>query len=50
MAVALSGTDKARLMKIFNDLAEGGKIKGPVTQRPWGADVGWSLTNSALTG
>ena len=32
IAVALSGADKARLTKIFNDLAEGGKIKGPMTQ------------------
>ena len=41
MAVALSGTDKGRLTKIFNDLAEGGRIKGPLTRQHWGAAVGW---------
>ncbi len=29
------------MTKIFNDLAEGGTIKMPPTQQPWGADVGW---------
>jgi len=41
MAIALSGSDKSRFTKIFNDLAEGGKIKGPLAEQPWGADVGW---------
>jgi PhnB protein len=41
IAVALSGTDTARLTRIFNDLAEGGHIKGPLTAHPGGADVGW---------
>jgi len=41
MAVALGGTDKGRLTKIFSDLAEGGKIKGPLAKQPWGAEVGW---------
>ncbi len=41
MAIALGGTDKGRLTIIFNDLAEGGKIKGPLAAQPWGADVGW---------
>ena len=40
-AIALSGTDRDRLTKIFNALAEGGKIKGPLAKQPWGADVGW---------
>ncbi len=40
MAIALSGTDKDRVTKIFNNLAEGGHIKGPLTEQPWGA-VGW---------
>lgn len=35
MAVALSGTDKGRLNKIFNQLADGGTVKSPL------ADVGW---------
>lgn len=41
MALALGGTDKDRLTKISNDLAEGGKIKMPLARQPWGADVGW---------
>jgi PhnB protein len=41
MAIALGGTDKDRLTKIFNDLAEGGKIKMPLAEQSWGADVGW---------
>jgi PhnB protein len=43
MAIALGGTDKERLTKIFNDLAEGGKNKMPPTAQPWGADVGWLM-------
>ncbi len=41
MAIALGGTDKGRLTKIFNGLAEGGTIKMPLSSQPWGADVGW---------
>lgn len=41
MAIALGGTDKDRLTVIFNELAEGGKIKMPLARQPWGADVGW---------
>jgi len=41
MGIALGGTDKDRLMKIFNGLAGGGKRKMPPSRQPWGADVGW---------
>ena len=41
MALALGGTDKDRLTKAFNDLAEGGVVKGPLSQQSWGATVGW---------
>jgi PhnB protein len=41
MAIALSGADKDRLTRIFNALAEGGKIKGPLTEQPGGSAVGW---------
>ena len=41
MAIALGGTDWDRLTRIFNDLAEGGKIQMPLAQQPWGPDVGW---------
>ncbi len=41
MAIALAGTDKSRLTKIFSDLADGGKIKGRLTKQSGGAEVGW---------
>ncbi|MDQ2943199.1 MAG: VOC family protein [Candidatus Dormibacteraeota bacterium] len=41
MAIAVGGTDSDRIARIFNDLAEGGRIKGPITAQPWGAAVGW---------
>jgi PhnB protein len=41
MAIALGGTDRDRLTRIFNELAAGGRIKGPLTEQPWGATVGW---------
>ncbi len=43
MALAVGGTDKARLTEIFNGLAEGGKIKMPLTSQPSGAEVGWLM-------
>jgi len=43
MGVALSGADKDRITTIFNALAEGGRIKAPLTPQPWGAEVGWLL-------
>jgi len=51
MGIALGGTDKDRLTKIFSDLAEGGKIKMPLGDQPgasgWLADrfgIGWVVT------
>jgi PhnB protein len=41
IAMALGGTDKGRLTKIFNDLAEGGKIKMPLAEQSGAGDVGW---------
>ncbi len=41
MAIALGGTDKARLTTIFSHLAEGGRIQMPLSQQPGGAAVGW---------
>jgi PhnB protein len=41
MAVALGGTDKDRLTSIFNGLAAGGKIKGPLAERSSGDAVGY---------
>ena len=39
IALALSGTDKDRLTKIFNALGEGGKVKMPPSDQSGG--VGW---------
>jgi PhnB protein len=39
VAIAVGGTDKGRLTKIFNGLAEGGKIKMPPSDQSGG--VGW---------
>jgi PhnB protein len=41
MALAVGGTDKERLNTVFNGLAEGGRIKMPLTRQPWGSYVGW---------
>ena len=41
MAIAVDGADRDRLTKIFNGLAEGGKIKMPLAKQPWGGEVGW---------
>lgn len=43
LAIAMGGTDKDRLTKVFSDLAEGGKIMMPLARQPWGADVGWLI-------
>jgi PhnB protein len=43
MALALGGTDKDRLTQIFNGLAEGGRIKMPLTEQPSGTNVGYLL-------
>jgi PhnB protein len=41
MGIALGGTDKERLTKLFNELAESGKIQMPPAKQPWGDEVGW---------
>lgn len=41
MAIALSGTDAEQVTDMFNALAEGGKIKGPLREQPWGGATGY---------
>ena len=41
MALAISGTDRDRLTKAFNGLAEGGKIKAPLAAQSWGGEMGY---------
>ena len=43
LAIALAGTDNDRLTTIFNALAEGGRIKGPLTEQPGGDRVGYLM-------
>jgi PhnB protein len=43
IAIALTGTDKERLSKIFNALAEGGQLKGPLTKQAWGGETGYLM-------
>jgi PhnB protein len=44
MAVALRGTDRERLTRIFDGLAEGGTVKGPLAKQPGGGgEVGWLM-------
>jgi PhnB protein len=43
LAIALGGTDRDRLTRAFDGLAEGGTIKMPLRPQPWGADVGWLM-------
>ncbi len=40
-AIAIGGTDRTRLTKIFDELVEGGTKKGPLTEQASGATVGW---------
>jgi PhnB protein len=41
MAIALHGSDKDRLTRIFSDLAQGGRIQMPLAGQPGGSDEGW---------
>ena len=41
LAIALGGTDRDRLTRIFTDLGEGGRIQMPLAKQPWGSAVGW---------
>jgi PhnB protein len=41
MAVVLVGSDRERLSRAFDRLAEGGKVKMPLTDQPWGGAAGW---------
>ena len=50
MAMALGGTDKDRLTKIFTNLAEGGKIKMPLAEQSPGAAVGWLTDKFGING
>lgn len=49
MAIALSGTDKERLTHAFTVLSEGGFVKMPLTEQPWGLAVGYLADKFGIT-
>ena len=40
IGLSIGGTDRDRLTAVFNGLAEGGQVKMPLTDAPWGT-AGW---------
>jgi PhnB protein len=40
IGLSLVSSDRARLTKAFDELAEGGQVKMPLTDQPWGT-AGW---------
>jgi PhnB protein len=40
IGLSLRGTDRARLTSAFEGLADGGQVKMPLTDQPWGTS-GW---------
>lgn len=48
IAISLAGPDKAGLTKAFAELAEGGTIKVPLTEAPWGT-AGWLADKFGIT-
>jgi PhnB protein len=49
LALSLSGTDQARLARIFNALAEGGRVNMPLAKQPWGGEVGWLVDRFGIS-
>ena len=49
MGISVGGTDKDRLSEIFSGLAEGGRVKMPLSAQPWGAEVGWLEDKFGIT-
>ncbi len=43
IGIALGGTDASRITAIFNGLAEGGYVKSPLAEQPWGGQLGWLM-------
>ncbi|HLH68969.1 MAG TPA: VOC family protein [Candidatus Dormibacteraeota bacterium] len=43
IGIALGGGDEDRLAEIFTRLAEGGTVKMPLTEQPWGGRIGWLM-------
>ncbi len=41
IGISLQGSDRAALTTAFHKLAEGGQVKMPLTDQPWGGAAGW---------
>lgn len=41
IAIVLTGTDRSAMEAAFEKLAEGGQVKGPIRDAPWGGAAGW---------
>jgi PhnB protein len=41
IAVALIGSDRAAMQSAFEKLSEGGQVKMPLTEGPWGGVAAW---------
>lgn len=41
LAIVLVGSDSAAMQTAFGKLAEGGEVKMPLTQGPWGGAAAW---------
>ena len=41
IAIVLMGTDRGEMEVAFKRLAEGGQVKAPIRDAPWGGAAGW---------
>jgi len=41
IAIVLMGTDRSEMEAAFAKLADGGQVKGPIRDAPWGGAAGW---------
>ena len=49
IGLALGGTDQDRLTRLFNGLAQGGRIQAPLSSQPWGGEAGWLVDRFGFT-
>lgn len=49
VAIVLLGSDRAAMQKAFEKLADGGKVKLPLTEGPWGGAAAWLSDRFGVT-
>lgn len=49
IAVAVVGSDRAAMQAIFEKLAEGGQVKMPLSEGPWGGAAAWLSDRFGIT-